>query len=62
MFRIQAQMAAKQQALVHEKDLATKEFLKASQAEEVYQQRMKDMIASTQPQVDFRRKKVDWYN
>lgn len=55
-------MAAKQQAMANEKDLAAKEILKATQAEQAYQQRLNNVITSHQPQADFRRKKVDWHN
>lgn len=58
----QAQMALKQQTLARERALAQREVEQALLAEQEYQTRLKSVLSNSQPQVDFRRKKVDWYN
>lgn len=59
---LQAQMAAKQQAKAQEKALAAQELLEAERAEAEYQQKMQAVLSGTSPQIDFRRKKVEWFS
>jgi len=55
-------MALKQQTLARERALAQQEVEQALLAEQAYQTRLQSVLCNSQPQVDFRRKKVDWYN
>ena len=52
----------KQQTLAREKALAQQEVEQALQEEQEYQNRLQAMLSTSQPQANFRRKKVDWYN
>lgn len=57
----QDQIAAKQQMEAMERARAGEELIKARQAEQDYEQRTMAVLQSSNPQTDFRRKKVEYY-
>ena len=59
---MQAQIAAKQQLHIAEQMRAAAEAEAAAREEATLQQKLVDILSNTQPQTDFRRKKVDWWN
>ena len=55
-------MAAKQQAKAQEKLAAAQDLLELQKAEVEHQQKMKTVLHQSQPQTDFRRKKIEWFS
>ena len=58
---MQAQIAAKQQRAALQRAAEAQSVEEAAAAEKVFQQKLAAVLMTTQPQTDFRRKKVDWY-